>query len=107
MAAHGEPMTLRLRGGIGDSPMFTGSLTVYAKRTHATGADLAGDTQQSKLRLRIAAQAFADQSPPARAPRKLDEIEDDAGNIYVVQDVDPRFDGGTVLMFMVTATGDT
>jgi hypothetical protein len=102
--AHGEPMTLRLRGEAGDSPEFIATISIRAKRYTSEGRDLVGDLQQRRIRFKMSHDAILAAS--ARNPRKLDTLTAADGEIYVVDDVDTRLDGSTVLIHIIDAVGD-
>ena len=106
ISKHGEAVTLRLRGDVGDSPEFIAQVSVKAKRHNADGDSLSGDMQQVRVGFHMSNRELSSNSPPLRAPRKLDEIEDSDGNIYIVQVCDTRKHGAAVVSHMLSTTGD-
>ena len=102
----GEDLTLRLRGAVGDSPEFFAAFDVKAKREGSRAENLAGDAQQRSITFRISNLEIAAQSPAVRAPRKLDELTDSDGQVFVIQKVDTRKRGATPVLHIVEAMGD-
>lgn len=96
MQKHGEPMTLT-RGA--------SSVTVYAKAFRQQGSDLTGDIQQGQRTVKFSDSEIAAAGWPG-PPRKPDTLTTAAGLVFVIQDVDTRAEGPTVLMHLCTVKGD-
>jgi hypothetical protein len=97
MARHGEPMTLARIGGP--------SVGVNAKAFEAAVSNLDGDIQQRERAFMFTDAEISAASWPG-PPRKLDSITGADGLMYIIQSVDTRRDGATVLMHICRAKGD-